>query len=157
MEPRIETLEPKKLVGMRERMTFSDNRTAQLWQRFIPRRAEVRARLGPEYISMQVFENLDERGFRPDTAFGKWAAVEVADHDGVPAGMEPYTLAGGKYAVFLHRGPASAAPRTFGYIFGTWLPASGYALDRRAHFELLPDNYRPDDPEAVEEVWIPIR
>ena len=105
MEPRIETLGSKKLVGMRMKMTFSDNRTAELWRWFMPRRDEVRVRLHPGFISMQIFEDLDDRGFRPDTAFEKWAAVEVADQEEIPFGMEPYALSGGKYAVFLHKGP----------------------------------------------------
>ena len=157
MEPRIEILEPKKLIGMRMKMTFARNRTVELWRQFMPRSAEVRARLTPEYISMQIFEDLDDRGFLPDTRFEKWAVVEVARQDAVPEGMEAYTLAGGKYAAFLHEGPASAAPKTFGYIFDTWLPGSEYALDHREHFEILPENYRADDPDAREEVWIPIR
>lgn len=45
----------------------------------------------------------------------------------------------------------------FRYIFGTWLPASGYVLDDRPHFEVLGPGYRPDDPEAEEDIFIPIR
>lgn len=37
MEPRIETLEPKKLIGMRLKMTLVNDKTAALWQRFMPR------------------------------------------------------------------------------------------------------------------------
>jgi AraC family transcriptional regulator len=158
-EPRIETLGPKKLVGMRMRMTLADLfiKTPQLWQRFSPRQAEIRERVGTDYVSMQIYEDLGDQGFAPDRAVEKWAAVEVSNQTAVPEGMEPYTISGGKYAVFVHEGPASAAPETFEYIFGTWLPGSGYALDDREHFELLPKSYRPDDPEAREEVWIPIR
>ena len=123
----------------------------------MPTRDEVRARLHPGFISMQIFEDLDDRGFRPDAAFEKWAAVEVADQAEIPFGMEPYALSGGKYAVFIHKGPASAAPKTWEYIFGTWLPESEYALDNREHFEILAEDYRPNDPDAVEEVRIPIK
>lgn len=157
MEPRIETLGPKKLVGMRLEMTLATDRTATLWQRFMPRRAEVPNRLGRHFLSMQVFDLLPDQPFTPETPFEKWAAVEVSDHADVPAGMEPYTLSGGKYAVFVHHGPASSFAQTSGYIFGVWLPQSGYELDRREHFELLGEAYRPDDQNAEEEVWIPIR
>ena len=43
------------------------------------------------------------------------------------------------------------------HIFGRWLPQSEYELDDREHFELLPEGYSPVDPEAEEEVWIPIK
>ncbi len=156
MEPRIETLETKRLVGLRLTMSLSRNRTRELWQTFMPRRAEAKA-VGSHYISMQVYDTHRGDPFSPDAEFEKWAAVEVAEGETVPEGMEGYTLRGGQYAVFTHRGPASAALEVFHKIFGIWLPNSDYALDSREHFEVLPADYRPDDPEATEEIWIPIR
>jgi AraC family transcriptional regulator len=157
MEPRIETLESKRLVGLRLKMSLAENRTRELWQTFMPRRNEATARVGSHFVSMQVFDREQGDPFSPESPFEKWAAVEVAPQVNPPEGMETYTLAGGKYAVFTHRGPASEAPATFHKIFGIWLPNSGYALDAREHFEILPPDYRPDDPEATEEIWIPIR
>jgi len=60
-------------------------------------------------------------------------------------------------AMFLYRGPASAFGQVIGQIFGQWLPNSGYSLDDRPHFEVLPKGYRMDDPNAEEEIWIPIK
>lgn len=157
IKPRIEMLPSKRLVGMRLKMSLSENKTAELWKTFMPRRSETKKRIGSHYISMQVFDQDQDDCFSLDASFDKWATVEVADQEQMPDGMEAYTLAGGLYAVFNHRGPASAAPEVFQKIFGVWLPDSGYALDAREHFEVLPENYRPDDPEATEEIWIPIR
>lgn len=159
MQPRIEILESGslKLVGIRMEMTFSDDRTRELWQRFMRRRHEIVPRDGSHFIAMQIFADLDPDGFKPHTRLEKWAAVEVTHHGQIPEGMESHTLSGGTYAVFLHHGPASRAPETFRYIFGIWLPKSGYLLDSREHFEILPGDYRPDDPDAQEEVWIPVR
>jgi AraC family transcriptional regulator len=123
MQPRIETMHARKLVGIRQEMSLAENRTAQLWRSFMPRRHEVKNRITNEYISI----------------------------------MESYSLPGGQYAVFIHNGPASAAPKTMQHIFGTWLPASEYELDSREHFEILPEGYDPFDKHAQEEVWIPIR
>lgn len=161
MEPRLATLPPTRLVGMRLRMTLAGDRTPELWRRFMPCRREVRGRVEGRYISMAV-RDPDPRGERPgllpmDEPFDRWAAVEVEGDGGVPEGMESHLRSGGLYAVFLHRGPASAAPRTWGHIFGTWLPGSEFEVDDREHFEVLPEGYRPDDPEAEEEVWIPVR
>jgi AraC family transcriptional regulator len=106
---------------------------------------------------MQVYSGHQEKLFKPSALFEKWAAVEVVNHEDIPDGMEPYFLDGGKYAVFIHEGPASAAPETMQYIFGRWLPESEYELDNREHFEILPEGYNPVDPNAREEVWIPIK
>jgi AraC family transcriptional regulator len=89
--------------------------------------------------------------------FDKRAGLEVRDFNTVPPGMETFIIPAGKYAVFSHIGTASDAPKTFGYIFGTWLPQSDYKVDLRPHFEILGEKYRRDDPDSEEEVWIPVK
>jgi AraC family transcriptional regulator len=158
MEPRIETLTEKKLIGKRLTMTFADNKTTELWKGFMPRRKEIRNNLASELISMQVYDkSFDFDNFDPNTAFEKWAAIEVTDFDTVPDEMEIHTLPGGLYAVFLHIGSASSGHKTFQYIFGTWLPNSAYSLDNRPHFEILGEKYKNEDPSSEEEIWIPIK
>ena len=157
MEPRIETLSEKKLVGKRIKMTLSDNKTGQLWRSFMPRRREIQNNIGTELYSMQVYDSLYFNNFNPNTEFEKWAAIEVADFNAIPNEMETFKLAGGLYAVFLHKGAASTGPKTFQYIFGTWLPNSDYLLDNRPHFEILGEKYKNEDPNSEEEVWIPIK
>jgi AraC family transcriptional regulator len=157
MEPRIETLAPKKVIGMHKKMSLAQNRTVELWQSFMPRRMEIPNRTNSAYISMNVYPEDQEGMISPTTMFDKWAAVEVSSHDTIPDGMEAYTLPGGKYAVFLHKGPASAFPKTMQFIFAEWLPASEYEIDNREHFEILPESYDRNDPEAEEEVLIPVK
>jgi AraC family transcriptional regulator len=157
IEPGIETLKEKKLTGKRMRMSLSNNRTGELWRSFMPRRKEIANAIGTALYSMQVYDPLYFKNFNPAAEFEKWAAMEVKDFNAVPHGMDTITLPGGLYAVFLHRGAASTGPETFQYIFGTWLPASGYVLDHRPHFELLGEKYRNDDPDSEEEFWIPVK
>ena len=157
MEPRIEMLAPKKLIGMHRRMSLEQNTTRELWQSFMPRRMEIPDRVNSMYISMNIFREGQKELFSPTTPFEKWAAVEVLAHDNIPVNMEAYTLKGGKYAVFIHKGPASTFHETMQHIFGNWLPNSEYELDEREHFEVLKENYNPSDPEAEEEVWIPVK
>lgn len=157
MEPRIESLPPTKLVGMHRRMSLAQNRTMELWQSFMPRRMEIKNRTNSKYISMDVYPEGQKGMLSPTNMFDKWAAVEVLSYDTIPDGMEEYILQGGKYAVFIHKGPASAFPKTMQFIFAEWLPASEYKLDKREHFEVLPEGYDRNDPEAEEEVWIPVK
>jgi AraC family transcriptional regulator len=158
MHPEIRMLSEKKLIGKNIRMTLAENKTVELWKIFMPRRKEIKNNLTADLISMQVYDSLFEmKDFNQHTTIDKWAAVEVSDFNFIPEGMNAFTIPAGLYAVFLHRGPASAGVKTFQYIFTTWLPDSGYELDSRPHFEILGDKYNNEDPESEEEVLIPIR
>ncbi|TRX02715.1 GyrI-like domain-containing protein [Flavobacterium gawalongense] len=156
MNPRIETLAEKKLIGKRIQMSLANNKTRELWQRFMPRRKEIQNNIGFDLYSMQVYDALYFDNFNPNATFEKWAAIEVSHFNTVPNEMETFTLAGGRYAVFIHKG-SNTDNKTFRYIFETWLPDSEYILDHRPHFELLGAKYKKDDPNSEEEIWIPIK
>jgi AraC family transcriptional regulator len=156
-DPRIELLPTKQLVGSCLEMSQKEDRTAELWRSFMPARGQVRNRIGRHFLSMQVYPPMGARILTPETRFQKWAVVEVSHPGDVPDGMMSYVLQGGKYAVFVHNGPAIAFPKTMAFISQEWLPASGHAVDSREHFEILEEGYSPTDPNAKEEVWIPIR
>lgn len=155
MHPRIETLREKRLVGLRLTMSLACNMTGELWRNFMPRRKEVTNALTSDVISLQLYKPSYFSDFQLANEFEKWATVEVEDFSKVPRGMETFTLSGGLYAVFDYKGPGSD-PRIFQYIFGTWLPSSGYTLDQRPHFEILGEKYKNSDPSSEEEIWIPI-
>jgi AraC family transcriptional regulator len=158
MLPRIETLSEKKLIGIRIKMTLSDNKTFELWNSFMKRRREILNIVNPDLYSIQVYDqSLDLKNFNQETEFEKWATIEVANFDFIPYGMDPYILESGLHAVFIHKGAAKNGAKTFEYIFKTWLPDSLYLLDNRAHFELLGEKYKNDDPNSEEEIWIPFK
>ena len=156
IKPRIETLREKKLVGQRLTMSLADNKTAELWKRFMPRRNEITGNLTNDLISMQVYKPTHFANFKPTNIFEKWATVEVANFENVPTDMETFELTGGLYAAFNYKG-SSNDPGIFQYIFGTWLPNSNYTLDDRPHFEILGEKYKNNDPVSEEEIWIPIK
>lgn len=158
-EPRIATLEKKYLIGMHLQMTLTDDRTFPLWRAFKARIHEVHGRTDGRFYSMQVFDaSTTFAQFTPHTLFDKWAAVEVHANTAPPEGMSAYTLHGGRYAVFAHRGPASTFPLTMRYIFTEWFPASQYAVDAREHLAIMDANYlNPEDPANVEEIWVPVK
>ena len=138
------------------RMSLANNKTGELWRSFAPRRSEIINNLTLDLISMQVYGPTHFADFKPTNEFEKWATVEVTDFDKVPEDMETFTLHEGLYAVFDYKG-SSSDPTIFQYIFGTWLPNSGYVLDDRPHFEILGDKYKNNDPTSEEEIWIPIK
>jgi AraC family transcriptional regulator len=158
MEPRIEMLTEKKLVGKRMRISLSDNKTGDLWRSFMPRKKEVIASVNSDLFSLQVYDPLlNFKNFNGNTIFEKWAAIEVASVEKIPPGMETFILEGGLYAIFIYKGASSQFESMFRFIFGTWLPGSGYDLDARPHFEVLGEKYKNDDSASEEEIWIPIK
>lgn len=156
MIPRIEQIGEKKLIGKRLIMSLVDNKTAELWRSFMPRRKEITNNLTNEMIAMQVYEPSHFEAFNPNNKFEKWATVEVTNFEIVPDGLETFTLLGGLYAVFDYKG-LSTDTRIFQFIFENWLPNSAYDLDNRPHFEVLGDKYSNNDPSSEEEIWIPIQ
>ena len=156
MQPRIENLKEKKLVGKRLTMSLADNKTAELWKSFMSRRNEIMNNLTNDLISLQIFKPNHFVDFNLTNEFEKWAAIEVMSFDNMSGDMETFTLTGGLYAVFDYKG-SSNDNSIFQYIFGTWIPVSNYLLDDRPHFEVLGEKYRNADPNSEEEIWIPIR
>jgi AraC family transcriptional regulator len=157
MLPRIEEKKETSLLGKSRKMSFTNNQTASLWQSFMPNRKLIKNAIGTDLYSLQLypvgfFESID-----PEAAFVKWAAIEVADFNEVPTGMETFFLSPGLYAVFPYKGAVSDAGEIFRYIFGTWLPSSRYLLDDRPHFEILGERFNKDSADSEEEIWIPVR
>lgn len=158
MQPRIITIPSKKLVGRRLRMSLLANRTVELWQFLMPRRKEIRNKLNLNLFSVQVFDqDLGFKDFTPETEFEKWAAVEVSEYEEIPEEMETLEIPEGTYAVFEYKGAANNFAPMFQSIFGSWIPASEYEVDKRPHFDVLAEKYKGNDPDSEEEIWVPIK
>lgn len=156
MTPRIITTTEKKLIGKRLVMSFADYKPGELWKAFMPRRKEISSSLTNDLISMTIYSPAHFLNFSPINEFEKWAAVEVSSHENIPSEMETFILAGGLYAVFDYKG-LNTDDSIYRYIYGEWIPDSGYSLDNRPHFEILGEKYKNNDPASEEEIWIPIR
>ena len=156
MQPRIEKLSEKKLVGHSITMSLAENKTGQLWGQFSPRIKEIQNRMSTDKISMQIYPPSYYEQFHPNKQFEKWATVEVADFENIPNGMKSFILEEGLYAVFYYKG-SSTDHSIYQYIFSQWIPHSNYDVDDRPHFEVLGLKYANNSPDSEEEIWIPIK
>lgn len=156
MNSRLETSKERKLIGQRLTMSFADYKVKELWQAFNPRRKEISNKVTNEMISIVVYKSTHFSDFKLSNEFERWAAGEVSDFENVPSNMETFILPSGLYAVFNYKG-LSSDMAIYQYIYGTWVPNSGYDLDDRPHFEVLGDKYKNNDPNSEEEIWIPIK
>jgi len=120
----------------------------------MPRRTEIQNTISSDLFAIQIYDATYFEAFNPNTVFEKWATLEVTDFDNIPAEMESFTLSGGLYAVFEHKGHSTAI---FDYIFTNWIPNSKYNLHHRPHFEILGAKYKKEDSNSEEEIWIPIK
>ncbi len=158
MIPEIKTLAPKTLAGKKMEMSFAENKTPELWKSFVPLKGTIAGALSNDLYSLQVYPpGFDIFNPDPFMMFEKWALVEVSDKASIPEQMLSVHLPGGLYAVFKYKGNPAEARKVFQYIFGLWLPQSGFLLDSRPHFEVLGAKYKNNDPESEEEIWIPVK
>lgn len=148
----------RKLIGYSIEMSLVENKTNEIWKKFMPRLKEITNAKSADLYSLQVYPNNYYLEFSPFTTFTKWAAIEIKEFENTPEGFEHMELPSGKYAVFNHKGNTEMFAKTAQYIYGEWLPNSGYELDNRPHFELLGDNYLGhENPDSEEEIWVPIK
>jgi len=158
MTPKIIKLNPKKLVGFSQKMSYSEDKTQELFKRFMPLKSTIKNSLNTDVVALQVYTNFTSlENFSPETVFTKFALTEVSNFDTSPKNMEQFNLEAGLYAVFTHKGNVQQFYNTWFYIFKDWLPNSNYQLDQRPHFEVLPEGYNPASEDSTEEVWIPIK
>ncbi|MCA1022906.1 GyrI-like domain-containing protein [Halobacillus litoralis] len=158
MEPQIVQLGNMYLMGESRRMTLTGDKTVELWRSFKPKVKTIQGQKDGYFYNLSIYpEGFDLNTFTSDTRFTRWAAVHVHADEELREGLESFLLHGGLYAVFIHKGPAHNFVQTLDKIFNEWLPNSSYELDARPHFERMGPDYRVDDLNAEEEVWIPIK
>ena len=148
----------KKLIGTKIKMSLTNDKNFTLWKNFKSQLTTISNRVNSNFYSVQIYRpDLDFKDFNANTIFENCAAVEVSDHLEIPESMESLIIPEGKYAVFTHNGLAKDAFKTTQYIFEDWLPKSKYQLDKGLHFQIMESDYRPDDPNAKETFWVPIK
>ncbi len=88
----------------------------------------------------------------------RYDACMTIDREVEPEGeVGRKTLAGGRYAVFVHEGSYEGFQKTYDQIFKAWLPASGEKLREEPCFEVYlnsPDQVKPEDLRT--EIWLPL-
>ncbi len=152
----IVTSPSRTLVGMRRELSLSNYDVAVLWQQFMPRRKEINNTLSNDLFSLAIYPSNYFEAFDPNKLFTRIAAVEVNNIDQVPSGFEIVNIPESFYAVFHYKG-SNNTNAIFEYIYSTWIPASGYRLDDRPHFEVLGEKYKNGSADSEEEIWIPIK
>lgn len=139
MEARIVSIEAKKMLGIRQKMTLKEDKTPILWGSFMPKLRDIQHVIGVEKYALRIYPLDYFSEFNPSNEFEQWAAVEISNVDKKLHGLEFFTLEAGDYAVFNYKGKGSEGASFFEMIFVTWLPNSDYYLDNRPHVACMVD------------------
>ncbi len=121
MEPEMITKPAFKAVGLSYVGKNQNGEIPQMWGRFVPRLNEPR-RINHAFSYGLCFSEVKDA---KEGEFEYVAAVEVADEQGIPAGMVYREVPEHQYAVFTHHGKLETLGETYEYIYHTWLPQSG--------------------------------
>lgn len=139
-------------------MSLVENRTQELWQKFMPLTRQIPTRQGAYLYSVEDYPGLDYfRAFDPKKRFVKWAAVPVNAWEDMPGALEKLVLPTGLYAVFRYTGTPQMVAPFYRRILEEWLASSTYQLDNRPHLAVMGPEYKGNHPDSEEDLWIPVR
>ena len=163
MRPKIIVKMEFNVIGMSCNASLKSNKIPTLWSEFMSRLGEIKNRIYPNstLITFGVCEHSPDcptSGSSLDTEFHYLACVEVSSLDYVPQGMAGRTIPSTRYAVFTHKGPLDRLGATYKYIYGTWLPKSGFQLAEADDFEVYDERFKGRYNENSQiDIYIPLK
>ncbi len=160
IKPLTVKIKEKKIIGMKTGTSLKNSRIADLWTKFACRIGEIQNRTDKNnYYEFRIpEEDFDLNKFTEDTEFFEFAGVEVSDFEYIPDEMLSQTIPGGDYAVFTHKGKTEDLFKIYEYIWGTWVPNSGFNVDLRYDFELYGERFKgPGNIDSEIDIHIPVK
>ncbi|VAW34996.1 Transcriptional regulator, AraC family [hydrothermal vent metagenome] len=154
MKPKIVTLEPQKVLFVRKTGVYSQASAAAFGallpfaysNRLMKKETQI---IGISYDSPDI---TDADKLRYD------ACITITDEIQPQGEVGVQTVAGGRYAIFIHKGAYEGFSHTYGLIFSQWLPQSGERLRAVPTFErYLNRDPRRTKPENLRtEIFVPL-
>jgi predicted transcriptional regulator YdeE/DNA-binding transcriptional MerR regulator len=155
MEPKIITKPGFTLVGLRY---FGKNENMEIshhWERFNQRMRELGG-LPNETGDAAIGLCITPEDEPIDGAFEYVAGLPVTKAEDVPEDFVVRHVPEHTYAVFAHKGDLPSLPKTYEYIYETWLPQSGYRLADKIDFEYYDADFKDFAPESIFYIYVPI-
>ena len=149
MQPQVVTKPAFTVVGLCIHTLAKAAEIPLLWDQFVPRMDEVQ-HLAEPHVSYGLMDHFNQEIGELDYMAGN-AVEQVID---LPAGMARWDLPANTYAVFETTLPNIG--ETFGTIYNSWLPTSGYQHAAAPYFERYGETFDPDDPTSKLSIYIPV-
>lgn len=116
----------------------------------------ARGQMGKAGAMIGVY--LDDPESTPTAELRSFAAVEFPEDTAPKAPLEHLTLAAGRYAVLLFKGPYTGLPAGYAQLFREWLPQSGEEPADQPCYENYLNNPRETAPEELlTEICLPLK
>ena len=118
--------------------------------------ARVVDRMGARKPRVAIYE--DDPGIVPEAALRAAAGVVVGPEAEVPEDLETRVVPAGRYAVMRYTGPYASMHAAYLWLYGQWLPASGWEpRDHPVIEEYLTDPATTPPAQAVTDILLPLR
>jgi AraC family transcriptional regulator len=156
-EPAFRTKEAFKIVGVERYTADGIPSIREAWAEFSKRSHEIKHAKLPGVYGIEDYSrdfDMNKGGFPKYYYIAGYEVNELAD---IPAGMTGKEIPAANYAVFTYEGPISGIHEFFGFIYGEWMPKSGYSMDPKLSLDF--EHYaEPNmDMNAVHlEIWVPV-
>jgi AraC family transcriptional regulator len=156
-EPIFKRKEAFKVVGV-ERYTDTGIPAIQdAWNEFSKRSQEIKNAIRPGVFGIEDYSRDFDMN---DGGFPKYyyiASHEVTDLTNIPDGMKGKEIPAANYAVFIYKGRTSGIHAFFGFIYGQWMPESGYSMDPKLNLDFEHYSEPNMDMNNVNlEIWVPV-
>lgn len=139
-----------RVIGLMQMVKPGNVSIRNLWSNFNLRKFEVVNAVTPNNL-LGLCEYMPK--ITDESEFVYIACIEVNGFSNIPKGMITKVIPPSKYAVFTHKGPIGWLKTTYDYIYGAWLPYSGYELAELDTIEL----YNSNNPDCMIDIYIPIK
>lgn len=154
--PFIVELEETRIAGIWGTTSLFENQLPQLWGQFIQQYKSLYDSSDIGYCICETQQTTYAKD--GDVSFSVMVGIPADEPDHLPHPLIPKTLSAGKYAVFIHRGTLANLPKTYQYIFGTWLLTAKEELDEREDFEVYEHKILSlDHPDNEVKIYIPLK
>ncbi|MCH8533207.1 MAG: AraC family transcriptional regulator [Saccharospirillum sp.] len=159
-EPIIRVRPALSIVGLETRIPspfVTDQTSCHLmqpaWMQLFEREEAIAGGITKTYYGL----TLSESGHFTENELSHLAAIETTEPENAPEGMKVHHLPEQRVAVFCVSGvDAEAVNRTIDYIYGYWLPKSGYLRGEGSDYEWMEQVEQFDSSIATKYV-IPLR
>ncbi len=151
MEIRIETIDEIEVARVRHIGPY--NEVGRCFERLFEWATSVGGRPGRVLsLSYDDPDTIAPESLRSD------ACLEIRTDVPPPPDITVDTLAGGRFAIYTHRGPYDGIPEAYRRLFSLWLPQSGEEADDRPCMEIYRNTPLDTPPaELLTDLCLPLR
>jgi AraC family transcriptional regulator len=157
-EPTFQSRPAFKIAGVERYTSEGITNIRQAWDEFGKRWNDIPNAVEPEVA--YGFEDYSRDFDMNKGGFPKYyyiAGKSVSSIDGLPDGLKGREVPAAEYAVFHYQGALDELPKFFGFIYGEWMPKSGYKMDPAVAADFERYTEKMTDPKNMSvNIWVPV-